>query len=95
MLCKICIVQFQPRKDVLDHTDNTASTRQRELDHTDHTASTRQRELDHTDHTDHTDQGYICPERSRSCRGNRWSVRGVKILHEKRENVILTGNILC
>ena len=47
-------------------------------DHADYTAPTRQRELDHTDHTD---EGYICPERSRSSSGNRSyrsSVRGMK-----------------
>ena len=27
------MVQIQPRKDVLDHADYTAPTRQRELDH--------------------------------------------------------------
>ena len=37
MLCRICIVQIQPRKRVLDHADCTAPTRQHELDHTDHT----------------------------------------------------------
>ena len=37
-------------------------------DHADYTAPTRQRELDHTDHTD---EESICPERSRSCNGNR------------------------
>ena len=36
MLRRICIVQIQPRKPVLDHADGTASTRQRvPIDHTD------------------------------------------------------------
>ena len=47
MLCRICIVQIQPRKHALDLAD--------------YTAPPRQHELDHTDHTDHTDQGYIYP----------------------------------
>ena len=47
MLCRICVVQIQPRKHGLDHAD--------------YTVPTRQHELDHTDHTDHTDQEYICP----------------------------------
>ena len=50
MLCRICIVQIQPRKYVLDDADYAAPTRQHELDHT-----------DHTDHTEHTDQEYIRP----------------------------------
>ena len=37
MLWRICVVQIQPRKHVLDLADYTASTRQHELDHTDHT----------------------------------------------------------
>ena len=45
MLCRICVVQIQPRKHVPDHAGYTAPTRQHELDHT-----------DRTDHTDHTDQ---------------------------------------
>ena len=50
MLCRICVVQIQPRKHALDRAGYTAPTRQRELDHTDHT----------------TDQeSIICPERSR------------------------------
>ena len=56
---RICVVQIQPRKDVLnhaDHADYTAPTRQHELDHTDHTY--------HTDHTHHTDQESTCSERS-------------------------------
>ena len=68
MLCRICAVQIQPRKHVLDHAD--------------HTAPTRQHELDHTDHTDYTDQECICPERSRSCSRNisyRSSVRCVEV----------------
>ena len=36
MLCGICIVHIQPRKRLLDHADDAASTRQHELDHTDH-----------------------------------------------------------
>ena len=35
MLCRICVVHIQPRKRVLDHSDDTAPTPQRELDHTD------------------------------------------------------------
>ena len=35
MLWRICVVQIQPRKHVLDHADYTAPTRQHELDHTD------------------------------------------------------------
>ena len=52
MLCRICVVQIQPRKHALDRAGYTAPTRQHELDHT-----------DHTDRTDHTDQEhiYICP----------------------------------
>ena len=69
-LCRICVVQIQPRKHVLDHAGYTAPTRQHELDHTDHTDHTN-----HTDHTDHTDQDYICPERYRSSSENRRSVR--------------------
>ena len=45
MLCRICIVQIQPRKHVLDHAVFVAPT--------------RKHELDHTDHTDYTDQEYI------------------------------------
>ena len=41
MLCRICVVQIQPRKYVLDDAGYAAPTRQHELDHTDHT--------DHTD----------------------------------------------
>ena len=55
MLCRICIVQIQPRKYVLYHADHTAPTRQHELDH--------------------TDQEYICPERSRARSGHRLSAR--------------------
>ena len=35
MLYRICTVQVQPRKHVLDHADYTAPTRQHGLDHTD------------------------------------------------------------
>ena len=35
MLCKICIVQFQPKKHALDDADHTTPTRQQELDHAD------------------------------------------------------------
>ena len=35
VLCRICIVQVQPRNPVLDGADYTAPTRQDELDHTD------------------------------------------------------------
>ena len=48
-----------------DPTQETCPT----VDHAEYTAPTRQCELDHTD------QGSICPDRSRSCRANRWSVR--------------------
>ena len=48
MLCRICVVQIEPTKLVLDRADYTALTRQHELDHTDHTY-----------HTDHTDQECI------------------------------------
>ena len=48
----ICLAQIQPSIHVLDHADDAALT--------------RQHELDHTDHTGHTDQEYICPERSRA-----------------------------
>ena len=41
------------------------------LDYADYLAPTRQRELDGSD------QGYICPERSRSSRENRRYARGV------------------
>ena len=41
-LCRICIVQAQPRKHVLHDAGFTTPT--------------RHHELDHTDHTDHTDQ---------------------------------------
>ena len=34
MLCKICVVQIQPRKHVRDHADFAAPTRQHELYHT-------------------------------------------------------------
>ena len=37
LLCKICMVQIQPRKHVVDHADYTAPTRQHELDRTDNT----------------------------------------------------------
>ena len=37
MLCKICVVQIQPRKRALDHAGYTAATRQHGLGHTDHT----------------------------------------------------------
>ena len=37
MLRKICGVQIQPRKHVLDNEDYMTTTRQPELDHTDHT----------------------------------------------------------
>ena len=48
MLCRVCLVQIQPRKHTVDDADYTAPTRQRELDH-----------ADHTDHTDHADHEYI------------------------------------
>ena len=51
----LCVVQIQPRKNGLDHADNTTLTLQHELDHT-----------HHTDHTDHVQYVYICPEGSRS-----------------------------
>ena len=51
------VVQIQPWKHVLA------------ADHAGYTAPTRQHELDHTNHTDRTDQGSICPERSRSSSG--------------------------
>ena len=35
MLCRVCIVQIQPRKPVLDYADYTAATRQHAQDHTD------------------------------------------------------------
>ena len=35
LLCRICTVQIQPRKYVLDHADYTAPTRQHERDPTD------------------------------------------------------------
>ena len=35
MLCRICVVQIQPRKHVLDLAGHTAPTWQHELDHTD------------------------------------------------------------
>ena len=35
-LRRICGVQIQPRKDVLDHAGYTAFTRQHDVDHTDH-----------------------------------------------------------
>ena len=41
MLCRICVAQIQPRKDVLDHIGYTVPFRKHEVDHTDHT--------DHTD----------------------------------------------
>ena len=47
MLCRVCTVQVQHRKYVLDYANYMTPTRQHELDHTDHT--------DHTDHKDHTD----------------------------------------
>ena len=34
-LCRICTIQVQPRKHVLDHVDFGALTRQHEIDHTD------------------------------------------------------------
>ena len=37
MLCRICTVQIQPRKHVLDDAHSTARALQHELDHTDHT----------------------------------------------------------
>ena len=59
MLCRICIVQIQPRKHVLvDHAGYAAPTRQHELDHTDHTDQEAISALKHLDHevgTDHTD----------------------------------------
>ena len=54
MLCRICIVQIQPRKYVLDHADYEAPTMPHELDH--------------------AYQESVCPERSPSCSGDRWSV---------------------
>ena len=48
MLCRICVVQIEPTKLVLDRADYTALTRQHELDHT-----------DRTDPIDHTDQECI------------------------------------
>ena len=48
MLRRICTVQIQPGKHVLDYEAYTAPTLSQELDHT-----------DHTDHTDRTDQEYI------------------------------------
>ena len=47
MLCRICVVQIQPRKHALDYAG--------------YTAPTQQHELDHTDHTDHTDQESVFP----------------------------------
>ena len=35
ILCRIRIVQIQPKKHILDHADFTTSIRQHELDHTD------------------------------------------------------------
>ena len=46
VLCRLCRVQIQPSKLVVDYAD--------------YTAPTRKHELDHTDHTDHTDQESIC-----------------------------------
>ena len=68
MLCRICMVQLQPRKHTLDHADYAAPTRQRELWITqispanlsalkdlDHEVVTdRTDHADYTDHTDHT-----------------------------------------
>ena len=34
MFCRICVVQSQPKKYVLDHANYTALTRQHALDHT-------------------------------------------------------------
>ena len=59
-MCRICIVQIQPRKHILDRAEYTAPTRKHEQDH--------------------TGQEYICPETSRSCCGNRLSVRRVEHL---------------
>ena len=58
MLRRICVVQIQSRKHVLDHAGYTAPARQAELDHTDHTDHT-----DHADHADLADQEPICPVR--------------------------------
>ena len=54
MLQRICKVQIQPRKRVLDQVGFTASARQHELDHTDQNIPA----LKHVDHevgADHTD----------------------------------------
>ena len=37
MLCRICVVQIQPRKHALDDAGYTAPVGQHELDHPDHT----------------------------------------------------------
>ena len=54
MLCKICVVQTQPRKYVLDHAGYTAPTLQHELDHTDQESIgpeySDKTGIDHTDH---------------------------------------------
>ena len=59
-MCRICTVQIQPRRPVIDDTDCTPSA--------------RQHELDHTDHADHIDQGSISPEGARWLNGNGSSV---------------------
>ena len=63
MFSRICIVQIQPRKVVLDNNAHFAYCR----------APTRQQ-----DDPDRTDQEPICPERSRSSSGSGGAIRVVK-----------------
>ena len=79
-MCRICIVKIQPRKLVRDHAGYTAPTRQHELS---------------IEPTDHTDQEYICPERSRS-----WSRIDDKFRCDKRcicwqRTPVVSNTILC
>ena len=72
MLCRICTVQIQPKKHVLDHAD--------------HTAPTRKHEPHHTDHTDQ-ESICPEKSRSSGTRSYRSSVRGWKVSPKKTKNL--------
>ena len=63
VLCRVCILQIQPRQHALEHAACVAPIPQRELDHTDQGYICPERAT--------SCSGNRCPERASSCSANR------------------------